>query len=444
MDSFWLSQQTFIPRLKDADPTEILKDKKLRVPVDKLKTFYRRHLGNLIRCLQTRFDVGFAVAEFATSSPYIVSGAQQILGVVEMINRIINTLRNRVVEICFGGFFDSRYEVTREQLGSIRLFIFSDAGCATLQGRRSVEAEIVIAGREITRDGSIVCRGTALDFYSRKIGRVVRSTIAAEAVALANAIEVGLWHHAILTEIVTGEFVDLRPNREDTFPLRTPFRAYRDRESSSQEVDGVESLGANTTQCSAECRFGPRVDLFSERGTAELLCSAHSCRIDGGPIYACQSGCVESSCSAEADLCLFPVHQQKWLGNVRAQPELAHPNLSEKEAMTLMKVVALSDCANIFSAVSNWQPRSIDKLTNLSLWFIRDLSQQIHFSFLDAEFNVADTSTKNVGNKHLYYLLRDTRRFVLSFVGRKKLKLEKAADLKMKEKSSEKSTDQKR
>ena len=36
----WLSQQTFVSRLKGADPTEILKDEKSRAPVEKLKTFY--------------------------------------------------------------------------------------------------------------------------------------------------------------------------------------------------------------------------------------------------------------------------------------------------------------------------------------------------------------------------------------------------------------------
>ena len=419
----WLSQQSFISRLKAADPTEILKDKKLHVSVEKLKTFYRRHLGSLIWCLQTRFDVGFAVTEFATSSPYVLSDATLILGMVKMLNRIIGTLKSRVVEISFGGFFDCRREVTREQLGSIRLFVFSDAGYGTLRGSRSVEAAIIVAGKEISRDGSIVCRGSSLDFYSRKIGRVVRSTIAAEAVALANAIEVGLWHHAILTEIITGEFIDLRPNNEDTFPLCTPFRAHRAGDLSSSETTESVEAGANTWLCSSECQFEPKVGLFYEQGKAELLCVSHSCCIDGGPIYVCRPGheCpnpAERSCAAESDSLLFPVHQT-WLENVLVQSELEHPNLAKREAMTLLKVVALSDCANVFSAVSNWQPRSIDKLTNLSLCFIRDLSQQIHFSFLDAEFNLADTSTKNVGNKHLFYLLCDTRRFVLSFVGRK-------------------------
>ena len=250
--------------------------------------------------------------------------------------------------------------------------------------------------------------------------------------ALANAIEVGLWHHSILTEITTGEFIDLRPNNEDTFPLCTPFRAHRALDlPTSERCDSAEA-GATTLMCSVECQFEPRVVLFAEQGKAELHCIEHSCSIDGGPIYAA---------SERSGLILITQNDAR-KENVRVLPELVHPNLAEREAMTLLKVVALSDCANIFSAVSNWQPRSVDKLTNLSLCFIRDLSQQINFSFLDAEYNLADTSTKYSGNRHLYYLLCDTRRFVLSFVGRKKLKMEKALDQGDKEKLSESSARQ--
>ena len=113
-------------------------------------------MGSLIWCLQTRFDVGFAVTEFATSSPYVLSDETLILGMVKMLNRTICTLKNRVVEICFGGFFDSHQEVTRELLGPIRLFVFNDAGYGALRGSRSVEAAIIVDGKEISRDGSII------------------------------------------------------------------------------------------------------------------------------------------------------------------------------------------------------------------------------------------------------------------------------------------------
>ena len=414
--NIWLSQQSFIARLKDADPTEVLKEKQICASEEKLKTFFRRHLGNLIWCLQTRFDIGFLVTEYATTSPYVADDPPQVLAMVKLINRMIGILRGRVVELQYGGFFDRKHEVTQEQLGSIRIFIFSDAGFGTLRGSRSVEAAIIVGGKEKSRDGSIICEGSSLDFYSRKIGRVVRSTIAAEAVASANAIEVGLWHHAILSEIITGKFVDLRPNNEDTFPLCSPFRAYCDDEASRIQSGRDMAFEKTGFLCTLDCHFEPMCVRFSTMGLADLRCNVHSTCIDGGPLY--RNDVILAASSMEED-------------SVLLKPSLNHPNIAEREAMTLLKVVALSDCANVYSAVSNWQPRSVDKLTNLSLCFIRDLSQQIHYSFLDADYNVADTSTKVYGNRQLFYLLCDTRKFVLSFVGRKKMKLIKNTEQSM-------------
>ena len=51
-----------------------------------------------------------------------------------------------------------------------------------------------------------------------EISRVDRSTLAAEACACANGIEVGLWRHSMLVEIFTGNTKDLRPRKDDTFP----------------------------------------------------------------------------------------------------------------------------------------------------------------------------------------------------------------------------------
>ena len=411
--SIFVSQTGFISRLKQADAHEIVQNKKLAVSVEKLKTFYRRHLGNLIWCLQTRFDIGFDVTEFATSSPYILEDPMQILGVVKAINRIIATLKGRVVELNFGSFFGAKEEVAMKQLGSLRIFVFSDAGFGTLRGSRSVEAAIIVAGKEMSRDGSIICLGSPLDFYSRKIGRVVRSTIAAEAVASANAIEVGFRHHSILTEVATGRFADLRPNNEDTFPLCTPFRAcVQDESERIIKSTHLESCDEQRL-CSADCVFQPRVVQYHQEGNAELECLGHGTRIQGGRLY---------ELSEINTPCMFETSSSN---QVYLQPQLEHPNITEREAMTLIKVIALSDCANVYSAVSNWQPRSVDKLTNLSLCFIRDLAQQISYSFLDADYNIADTSTKHYGNRRLFYLLCESRRFVLSFAGRQKMKEEK-------------------
>ena len=287
--------------------------------------------------------------------------------------------------------------------------MFTDAGFSTLNYARSAEATIVVAGKEMTRDGSIVCKGSPIDFYSREIGRVVRSTIAAEACASANGIEVGLWHHAMLTELCTGVTVDLRPKQGDTSPLRNPFVAYRTPEA-QQQLSATSSATEN--ECSwISCKFAPLCSEFLSSGSAAVVCAEHGTKINGGVIYQCapQESLAQLNPGQEDGEPKLPSV------DFLSEADCIRPETRQWAPMTLIKVIALSDCANVFAAVSNLQPRSVDKLTNLSLRFIRDLSQQIHFSFLDAIYNIADTSTKISGNRRLYYLICESRRFVLSF-----------------------------
>ena len=84
--------------------------------------------------------------------------------------------------------------------------------------------------------------------------------------------------------------------------------------------------------------------------------------------------------------------------NTLVVPEYQRPQLGQIEDYLFLKVIALSDCANIFTAVANWQPMPVDKLTAISLSFIRGVAHGITFSFLDAAFNVADTITKQGSN----------------------------------------------
>ena len=100
--------------------------------------------------------------------------------------------------------------VDLDKLRQLGLFVFSDAGFASLRGSKSIEAAIAIGWKDISRGGSIICSGSPLGFYNRKISRVCRPTIAAEAVATANGIELCLWHHNIPTELISGKVIDLR------------------------------------------------------------------------------------------------------------------------------------------------------------------------------------------------------------------------------------------
>ena len=96
----------------------------------------------------------------------------------------------------------------------------------------------------------------------------------------------------------------------------------------------------------------------------------------------------------------------------------------------------------MFPDVGNLQPRSADRLTTLSLRSIRDLARQIHFSFLGSVCNLADSSTKVLGNRKLFHRICISREFVISFARRQKLKLQRA-DASEQEKTDTKLTSRK-
>ena len=430
-----ISQRSFIERIKFADSNELIKDKSVIASTETIRTFFRKILGSLIWVLQTRFDIGYLVTMLATSSPYVGKDPKLILEMIRLTNRIIKTLKNTVVEIRYGPFFSRSTEVTESLLCTLRLFCFTDAGYASLRDRKSIETAIFIFGKEVSRDGSIQCVGSPIDFYSRKIGRCVRSTIAAEAVSAANGIEVVLWHHSVIFEMISGETVDGRPNTEDTFPLCTPF-----------------AQAETISLCSTECVYGANLERFEQSGETVLTCKYHGSDIYGGTVFQALSDldqlkdetkrenmCPKAYCTiegtktlvkenngekkilfhedsrrlvGESGLSLSPKLREEILieeerrsleskveaKDVLLRPVVCHPEMRSAFKESALKIIGLCDSANVFSAVSNWQPRSQDKLTQISLSFIRDYIQIINFSFLDAYHNIADAGSKIGGN----------------------------------------------
>ena len=248
-------------------------------------------------------------------------------------------------------------------------------------------------GREVGRDGSIRCVGSPIDFYPRKTGRCVRATLASDAVAAENGIEVALRHHSAITEISSGLVIDLRPNASGPIPLRAPFsgKGYVLRPGEIFLLGKRNATESGNVCRKQECGFHANASLFSQREIAPLFFPQHSTTMSGGAVYHATGEDVA--------------------------PAIAHPECKPCPT-TMVKVIALSDSANVFAAVSKWQPTSTDKFTAISLALIRDIVRHIDFSFLDACFDIADGPTKPNGRTALFLKLRVRRQFLISFVGR--------------------------
>ena len=87
-----------------------------------------------------------------------------------------------------------------------------------------------------------------------------------------------------------------------------------------------------------------------------------------------------------------------------------------------VQIIALADAANVYTAPISQQPRTVDKLTKITMSFIRDLVATAHFSFLGANYNPSGPGTKPCGDLQILLKLRDHRAFEISFVGRREIR----------------------
>ena len=116
-----LSQKGFIGRLKEAGISEIVSEKRVRASTDVLKRFYRRHLGNLIWVMQTRFDVGYMVTEYDTTAPYVLSDVAEISAAVKMINRAVSVLETQEVILTYCKLFPTAQIADSSLIRRIRI-----------------------------------------------------------------------------------------------------------------------------------------------------------------------------------------------------------------------------------------------------------------------------------------------------------------------------------
>ena len=346
-------------------------------------------MGKLLGFLHTIFGLSYAIIEISTNVATSLVESKDTLKLTKSINNVIKKAKPNEIKMSYvrlPGFKPLAECAQKMELFGLRIFTFSDAGFASLRGERSVEADLVLRGREIRRDGSISCRGTTIDPYARCISRCVRSTMAAESVACANSIEVGLRHRALLTEIPFGIFVDSRPLIIDPFRLNKPFEL---------PVDNALITTDGSVEVETEDDWIIDRDLFALTSECQWYNRQTHEWVSGGAIY------------------------QKRESNVK--PEGPDAKNLLKRAKYTIQVIALTDSANVYTAEITQQPRTVDKLTNITLSFIRDLASTVHCSFLDANFNHSDAGIKHGGICHPFRLIVEKMVFAISFLGRREV-----------------------
>ena len=206
-----LSRKTSAPKLREIRSIDIIADGALIKDVSEIRRFFMSAMDKLLWLLQTRFDLSFRIIKCATEVAPALRNVLNASTLIKSINRAIKQAREEQHFISPGGISGCGPLQQRGDMCGIRISAFGDAGYAAMRGDRSVEASAIICGREVSRDGSIRRDGSVIDTYTRCISRCARSTLAAEAVACANTIELSIWHRACVTEILFGYVIDTRP-----------------------------------------------------------------------------------------------------------------------------------------------------------------------------------------------------------------------------------------
>ena len=114
------------------------------------------------------------------------------------------------------------------ETGKLTVFTLTDAGYANLKQSASAQSFVVVLGIPIRRDGVMECKGRHIESSSKKVNRVARSTLAAETIALSDAIDTTLWFKTIITEMHTGVFTRDIVLPTSQFPLMTPFKNHKE------------------------------------------------------------------------------------------------------------------------------------------------------------------------------------------------------------------------
>lgn len=157
-----------------------MKNESLSVPE---QTLYRRLIGQLNWAVQgSRPDMAFQMVDLSTKLKKATVG--DLLRAIKAINR----LKEFKSEIYFPSL--------DEQFRNCRVLVFSDASLANIcDGQGSTGAHIVLI---VNSDGKCC----PLAWQANKIKRIVRSTIAAEALSLQAGLESGIYHRKMIEEVL--------------------------------------------------------------------------------------------------------------------------------------------------------------------------------------------------------------------------------------------------
>ena len=331
----------------------------------------KRFLGGLIWLTQIRYDLSFLVTVLATSIPMATQDARFLPHFFHLCSLAVRQMNSRDVTIWFRPFPKGSFVFPARQIIS-----FSDAGFANLPSSGSTESHFIGIGVPLSRDGVINCAFHPILWGSRKIHRVVRSSLAAEVIALCSTIDLTYWLQSVLHELFFGKFLREQFDYSPPSPLLAPFSS--DHWDSGQNSTEPEKIALSST-CSAFLCHHPVISVHFEDGSG-----------------------------------FFNMESIR-----RSYDTFLQSDLSRDENIYLL---ILTDSANAFSSSHGGNPRSLDKHSRIHMCYVRDGLDRYNLSFAAAGFNVSDCGAKYKGAYHLVENIWIRNRCQIGFLSRDEMK----------------------
>ena len=268
---------------------------------------------------------------------------------------------------------------------------FPDASYGALRDSGSVESACVLFGVPFSRDGTALCRGHLLTWYTRRIHRVCRSTANSECVALNSAVDLTIYLQVVLAELLTGRYDVEFLTRTSILPMMNPFKPSPSHVQIQQEFQAADPSSLRTRIVSTNLSVS-----WGEKSDFALHSLCNDCRIS-------------SSLSLPA---LTQSYNECFLGSSLSRSDPAH-------GLPLIHAMALSDCANVISCLSRGNPRTQEKSSRLILNSLKDAMSSVNISFVCAPFNISDVGTKVNSTLGIYYRVAETNFYRIGFMSRK-------------------------
>ena len=211
-----------------------------------------------------------------------------------------------------------------ELVTNIQLFAFCDASFGSMRNSGSIESALVVVGRVEPRNGDLSCQGCYIESCARRIVRVCRSSLGADAVALGNCADLSIWIRVLLLEMITGCFNKELVDPSAHFKLLIPFGQAPAAEAVFSEIFGSTPKA---------------VKMFDMRESAM------------------QSNDFEKE--------VLSIPQNTCLLQHRC------------------KLLVMTDSYNCYSSILPGSPKNSEKGINIQLSYIRDISEILALTFID-------------------------------------------------------------